>query len=303
MLRADLHLHTRASDGELTPVDLVRAALAGGLDVIAVTDHDTVAGVPDALAAARGTPLRVVTGVEMSTLYEGREVHVLGYGVDPSAAPMLAHQTAAVHRREERAREMVRRLQALGLRIEFEDVLRAAGAEARSIGRPHLARALVANGQVRSVGEAFDRWLGDSGPAFVRSDLPPVRAAVDAIRASGGVASWAHPDRDVLEPFAPVFAAWGLGAIECYRPTTSPEDGRRLLATARRLGLMPTGGSDWHGPHRVPLGDFFVPADDVRELLEATLPRVVPQGVDAEGHRSYHGSPSRTEAEPGDGVR
>jgi 3',5'-nucleoside bisphosphate phosphatase len=271
VLRADLHLHTRASDGELTPVDLVRAAIAGRLDVIAVTDHDTVAGVPDALAAARGTPLRVVAGVEMSTLHDGREVHVLGYGVDPSAAPLLAHQSAAVHRREERAREMVRRLQALGLRIEFEDVLRAAGADARSIGRPHLARALVANGQARSVGEAFDRWLGDAGPAFVRSDLPPVRAAIDAIRASGGVAAWAHPDRDVLEGFAPVFAAWGMGGIECYRPTTGAEDGRRLLATARRLGMMPTGGSDWHGPHRAALGDFFVPADDVRELLDAVL--------------------------------
>jgi 3',5'-nucleoside bisphosphate phosphatase len=269
--RVDLHLHTRASDGELTPVDLVRAAVAGGLDVIAVTDHDTVAGVPDALAAAEGTPLRVIAGVEMSTIHEDREVHVLGYGVDPSSPGIVLHQSVASGRREERAREMVRRLQGMGLRIAFEDVLRAAGADARVIGRPHVARALLANGEVRSMGEAFDRWLGDHAPAFVRSDLPTVRAAIDAIRAAGGVAAWAHPDREVLEPFAPVFAGWGLGGIECFRPTTGAEDGKRLRATARALGLMPTGGSDWHGPHRAPLGEFFVAAEQVREVLDATL--------------------------------
>lgn len=278
MERADLHLHTRASDGELTPVDLVRAALAGRLDVIAVTDHDTIAGVPDALAAARGTPLRVVSGVEMSTIHDDREVHVLGYGIDPAAPRLLAHQSSAVHRREERGREMVRRLQALGLRIDFDDVLQAAGADARSIGRPHLARALLANGQVRSFGEAFDRYLGDAGPAFVRSDLPTVRDAIDTIRQSGGVAVWAHPDRDVLEPFAPVFAEWGMGGLECFRPSTGLEDGKRLRATARRLGLVPTGGSDWHGPHRAALGDFFIPAEDVREILDATLPAQTPGG-------------------------
>lgn len=272
MRRVDLHLHTRASDGELTPVDLVRTALVAGLDVIAVTDHDTVAGIPAALAAARGTPLRVVPGVELSTLHDDREVHVLGYGVDPSAARLLAHQSRAANRREERAREMVGRLQALGLRIEFDDVLQAAGADARSIGRPHVARALLANAQVRSFGEAFDRYLGDSAPAFVRSDLPTTRDAFDTIRDAGGVAVWAHPDRDLLEAFAPGFAGWGMGGLECFRPATGPEDGRRLRAMARRLGLMPSGGSDWHGPHRAALGEFFVPADEVREILDATLP-------------------------------
>ena len=272
MQRADLHIHTRASDGELSPVELVRAAVAGRLDVIAVTDHDTIAGLPDALAAAAETPLRVVPGIEVSSLHEGREVHVLGYGVDPEVASLLAHQDEAVNRREARAREMVRLLQGLGMRVEWEDVLRAAGADARAIGRPHLARALLANGQVRSFGEAFDRDLGDQGPAFVRSALPAVRDAIATIRAAGGIAVWAHPDRDVLEPFAPAFAEWGLGGIECFRPSTGPEDGRRLLSTARQLRLVPTGGSDWHGPHRSALGDFFVPADQVRELLDAVLP-------------------------------
>jgi 3',5'-nucleoside bisphosphate phosphatase len=267
MQRADLHLHSRASDGELSPVELVRAAVAGRLDVIALTDHDTVAGVPDAVAAAAGTALRVVPGIEMSTLHEGRELHILGYGVDVNAPGILLHQRAAAGRREERAREMVRRLQALGLRVEFEDVLQAAGADARSIGRPHVARALVRNGQVRSMGEAFDRFLADGGTAFVQGDLPATRAAIEAIGAAGGTAVWAHPDRDVLDDFAPTLAGWGLRGLECFRPTTQVDDLRRLRASARGLGLLQSGGSDWHGPHRSSLGDYFVPVDDVRDLL------------------------------------
>lgn len=269
MRRADLHLHTRASDGELTPVELVRAAVAGKLDVIAVTDHDTVAGVPDALAAARGTPLVVVPGVEMSTLHEGHEVHMLGYGVDPGSPRLIAQQLEAAGRREGRAREMVERLQAMGLRVEFDDVLRAAGADVRSIGRPHVARALLANGQVRSMNEAFDRYLGDEGPAFVRSALPGTAEAIEVIRGAGGIAVWAHPERDLLDAFAPVFAERGMEGLECFRPSTHPEDVKRLRAAAARLGLMPTGGSDWHGPHRAALGDFFVPEAEVAALLDA----------------------------------
>jgi 3',5'-nucleoside bisphosphate phosphatase len=269
MDRADLHLHTSASDGELTPVALVRAALAGRLGVIAITDHDTVAGVPDAVAAAAGTPLRVVPGIEMSSLHEGRELHILGYGVNVDAPPMLVHQSSAAGRREERAREMVRRLQALGLRVEFEDVLRAAGADVRSIGRPHVARALVANAQVRTFGEAFDRFLADGGTAFVRSDLPAAADAIAAILEAGGIPVWAHPDRVVLDAFLPALVAAGLGGVECFRPGTPVDDLRRLRAAARGHDLLQSGGSDWHGPHRAPLGDFFVPLDDVRPLLQA----------------------------------
>jgi predicted metal-dependent phosphoesterase TrpH len=272
MQRTDLHIHTRASDGELSPAALVRAAIDGRLDVIAVTDHDTIGGVAEALAAAEGGPVRVIPGVEISSQHEGLEIHILGYHIAPDAAPLLAHEHGALGRRQERAREMVRILQGRGIAIDYEDVLRAAGTDGRAIGRPHVARALLAGGHVRSMGEAFERYLADGGLAFVRTEFPSVRDSIEMVRASGGVSVWAHPGMDVLERFAPTFAEWGLGGIEVFRPNTSPTDGKRIRGVARGLGMFVTGGSDWHGPHRSRLGDFFVPADEVRELLDFALP-------------------------------
>lgn len=272
MLRADLHIHTRASDGELSPASVVRAAADGRLDYIAVTDHDTIDGLAEALEAARGGPVRVITGVEVSSQHEGVECHILGYHVRPDAEPLRAHENSALGRRQERAREMVRILQGQGLAIDYEDVLRAAGTAGRAIGRPHVARALLAAGHVRSMGEAFERYLADGGLAFVRTEFPGVRDSIEMIRASGGVAVWAHPGMDVLERFAPTFAEWGMSGLEVFRPNTSPTDGRRMRSLARGLGMFATGGSDWHGPYRSRLGDFFVPADEVRELLELAPP-------------------------------
>src|SRR5687768_530355 len=272
MQRADLHIHTRASDGEYSPTQVVRAAADARLDYIAITDHDTIDGLAEALAAAEGGPVRVVTGVEVSSQHEGAEVHVLGYHVRPGAEALLAHQRSALGRRQERAREMVRVLQGQGIAIDYEDVLRAAGTDARAIGRPHVARALLAGGHVRSMGEAFERYLADGGVAFVRTEFPHVRDSIEMIRASGGVAVWAHPGLDVLERFAPSFAEWGMAGLEVYRPNTSPTDGKRIRGVARGLGMFTTGGSDWHGPHRSRLGDFFVPADEVQELLDFAPP-------------------------------
>lgn len=272
MQRADLHIHTRASDGELPPAEVVRAAAAGRLDVIAITDHDTIAGLDEALAAAEGGPVRVVTGVEVSSRAGEDEVHVLGYHVRPDAAPLLAHERGALDRRRDRAREMVLRLRELGVSVEYEDVLRAAGEDARAIGRPHVARALVAGGHVRSMGEAFDKYLGDHGSAFVPTPLPSVADAIAMIRASGGVAVWAHPDPAVFEREIHAFAGYGLAGIECFRPNTPPTDAKRYRSVGRELGLFATGGSDWHGPWRSRLGDFFVPLDEVRELLDAAGP-------------------------------
>jgi 3',5'-nucleoside bisphosphate phosphatase len=272
MKRIDLHIHTHASDGELSPGEVVRAAAAGKLDVIAVTDHDNVGGVAEAQAAAEGTGVRVIAGVELSTRHGDDEVHVLGYFIDPEAPGLVAHQQGAVGRRLERMYGMVRRLQELGLHIEYEDVLEAAGPDARVIARPHVARALVARGQVRSMGEAFDRYLGDAGTAFVRTELPPVRDAIDMIRGAGGIAVWAHPEPEHFDRDIPGFADWGLGGVEIYRPNTPLDDQRRFRRAALSLGLHLTGGSDWHGPHRHRLGDFFVPDADVDGFLAAGIP-------------------------------
>ncbi len=269
--RVDLHVHTHASDGQLSPARMVQAAAAGKLDVVAITDHDTVAGVDEALAAARSLPVRVVPGIELSTHQEVHEIHVLGYFVDPRSPALARHQAAAGERRAGRMREMVEKLQGLGVAIQMEDVLKIAGPEASSLGRPHLARALLARGQTRSVGEAFERYIADGGSAFVPSEFPGTREAIDTIHAAGGVAVWAHPELELFDRFVRLFAEWGLDGIECYRPNTPPVESHLFETVAKSLGLVRTGGSDWHGPHKGRLGDFAVRYDDVRELLEGRL--------------------------------
>jgi predicted metal-dependent phosphoesterase TrpH len=267
--RVDLHIHTHASDGQLSPTAVVNAAVKGRLDVIAVTDHDTVAGLHEALNAARGQPIAVVAGIELSTHHDGHEIHVLGYFVDPDAPSLREHQARAGDRRAGRMQEMVRRLQGLGVGVQYEDVLRVAGPEASSLGRPHLARALQQAGHTRSVGEAFDLYLKDGGSAFVASEFPGVREAIDAIHAAGGVAVWAHPELEVFDREVRTFSRWGLNGIECFRPNTPPVESMLFEKVAREMGLFRTGGSDWHGPYKGRLGDWAVRGDEVRELLES----------------------------------
>jgi predicted metal-dependent phosphoesterase TrpH len=267
-MKIDLHLHSHVSDGQLSPAALVAAAAEAGLDVIALTDHDTAAGVPDALEAARGLPVRVVPGIEVSTRSGAHEFHVLGYWIDPAAPSMRAHQEASVGRRAARMRGMVQKLREMGVPVTYEEVESAAGPEARSIGRPHLARALLAGGHTRYYGEAFARFISDTGPAFVAQDFPEPEEAIAMIHAAGGMAVWAHPPLDVVEAFLPRFVEWGLDGLECYRPSLLPLETELLLGLARASDLAPTGGSDWHGRYRSALGDFFVTPEQVREVLE-----------------------------------
>lgn len=269
MKRVDLHIHSHASDGQLPPAGVVRAALAGRLDVIALTDHDTVAGVREALEAARGQPITVVPGIELSTEHGPHEIHVLGYFVDPDSEALRAHHARASDRRAGRMREMVRKLQEQGVGVELEQVLRIAGPEAASLGRPHLARALQAGGHTRSVSEAFELYLKDGGSAFVATEFPSVREAIDTIHAAGGVAVWAHPELEVFEREVRTFAGWGMNGIECFRPNTPPVEAMLFDRVARDMGLFRTGGSDWHGPHRGRLGDWAIRWDEVREMLES----------------------------------
>jgi predicted metal-dependent phosphoesterase TrpH len=269
MKRVDLHIHSHASDGQLSPAAVVRAAVTGRLDVISLTDHDTAAGLREAMDAARGQPISFVPGVELSSMEDGNEIHVLGYFVDPDAQSLRNHEAHAGGRREERMRGMVRKLQAQGVGVEMDDVLRIAGPEAASLGRPHLARALQQGGHTRSVGEAFDLYLKDGGSAFVPTEFPTVRDAIDTIHDAGGVAVWAHPDLEVFERQVNTFAEWGLDGIECFRPNTPPVESMLFDRVARDLGLFRTGGSDWHGPHRGKLGDWAVRGDEVRQLLES----------------------------------
>lgn len=267
LVRVDLHLHSYVSDGQLAPAELVRTAAAGRLNIIALTDHDTAAGVPEALAAADEAGIRLIPGIEISTRWEQHEFHVLGYWIDPASAAIQAHQESAIARRIRRMEKMVVRLQEMGVEITFGQVVEAAGPETHALGRPHLARALHAAGQTRFYGEAFTRFIGDGGPAFVAEAFPTPAEAIKSIHAAGGVAVWAHPPLEFFPSIFPSFRSWGVDGIECFRPNLTGSDIQLLEHTAKQAGLFVTGGSDWHGPHRAMLGDFALRPQDVSELL------------------------------------
>lgn len=265
--RVDLHLHSHVSDGHLSPSQLVRTAAAAGLGAIALTDHDTAAGVEEAVEAARGTAVRVIPGIEISTRWQEHEFHILGYWIDPRAPSILHHQEHALRRRALRMEKMVQRLNEMGVPVTFEQVVAAAGPEAHALGRPHLARALLDGGHTRFHGEAFSRYIGDGGPAFIAENFPLPREAIDAIHAAGGLAVWAHPPLDLFTSVLPHFVGWGIDGVECFRPNLTGADMQLLEHTARAHGLLVTGGSDWHGPHRSALGDFALRAEEVAPLL------------------------------------
>jgi predicted metal-dependent phosphoesterase TrpH len=266
-LRIDLHIHSTASDGSLSADAVVAAARAGRLDIIAIADHDTVGGVAAAQAAAAGV-LHVIPAIELSTHHEGVELHMLGYYIDLANPLLREHGGRAATARESRMRDMIDRLGSIGVSVEFEDVLAAAGTRPDSIGRPHLARALVRRGHVPSVAEAFDRYIGDQGPAFVPSALITPFDAIDIVHGAGGVAVWAHPRTDILHAELGRFVGHGLDGLECFRPRLTHGDTERIAAIADGAGLFVTGGSDWHGEWQGRLGDFAIERDDITRFLE-----------------------------------
>ena len=276
----DLHLHTTASDGRLTPAELVARASAAGLTTISVTDHDTVAAIGEAGAAAAAAGIRVIPGIEITAVDRERDVHILGYFFDPDNAGLAAFLVAQRALRVERMREIAARLVALGLHVDVENVLLSAAARpGSSVGRPQVARELVRGGFVPSVQDAFDRFLAAGRPAFVpRTGLGP-SAVVDAIHDAGGIASLAHPgvtNRDDL--IAPLVER-GLDAIEVYHSDHTPEDVIAYRGLAARLGALVSGGSDFHGEEvttpaaparaqRNSLGIVSLPADAFAALEE-----------------------------------
>jgi len=263
-MRLDLHTHSTCSDGTLAPEALVAAANAGGLDVLALTDHDTAAGVEAARAAAEaaGGP-RIVAGIELTCSYDGEEVHLLGYGFAPGhpAVETFAERGAALRR--ERLAAMIARLNALNVRIRVEDVEVEPGC--RSVGRPHLARALVKRGTVPNFQEAFVRFLGDGGPAWVPSRGPDLAEGIATIRAAGGLSVWAHPSLDESRRFVAA-RALGLEGVETIRPRLEPASSLALEQAAREAGLFFSGGSDWHGAPPA-LGAWYVTERHVGVLL------------------------------------
>jgi predicted metal-dependent phosphoesterase TrpH len=263
--RADLHLHTTHSDGLYTPAQVVELARRCGLSAVALTDHDTLGGLPEAQFAAAGSLLEVIPGAEITCEHRGKELHLLAYFVRPDAALADALQRLCRHRAE-RFDDMVRRLRACGVSLD-EGELRAGGSPG-SLGRRHLAELLVRAGRVGSVREAFARYLKDEGRVAVPKVRLPVAEAIALVRGAGGVAAWAHPSYDCTRETLIELRGAGLGAVEAEYPTTRPSRSRELRGWARELGLAVTGGSDCHGPDqpRRAVGACGVSAAEVHAL-------------------------------------
>lgn len=240
----DLHAHSTASDGALPPTAAVKAAHAAGLAAFALTDHDTLAGIPEAQIAADACGLRLVPGVELSVHLGSEEVHLLGLHIRDVES---LQERLEIYRgfRRRRAEEMVARLVAAGVPVTFDAVL--AEAAGGAIGRPHVARALLAAGHVRDMREAFDKWLGAGRPAYVDKERLDIADGIRLIHESGGIAVWAHPGNDGRREQVEPLVAAGLDGIEVRHPSHSREDELRLASLAAFFGLVVSGGSDWHG--------------------------------------------------------
>jgi hypothetical protein len=263
----DLHSHTTASDGALAPRELVRLAARQRVRVLAITDHDSTDGLPEALAEAATHGIEIVPGLEINCDVPGAEIHILGYCVDWHAdwfqtflREQRAERAARVHR-------IVERLTELGMPLTADEVF--AICREGSPGRPHVAQAMVKRGYVKSVREAFDRWLHGGGPANVpRRRLTPSEA-VAVIRRAGGVPVFAHPGLAGRDEMIPELVEAGLAGIETYYPEHSAAQIQAYRETCRRHGLVATGGSDYHGPHTgraTTVGSPHVPLEVWEEL-------------------------------------
>ena len=296
-MRVDLHTHSTASDGTDAPTNLPRLAKAAGLDAFALTDHDTTAGLPPAAAAAKQVGITFVPGIELSIdadpfaedspiasdqsdAQPAGPVHLLGYHVRPDTPQLTAIQEQLQLARATRNPRIVEKLQQLGVRIEYTDIVAQANYAAdehapATIGRPHIAQVLVQRGYVKSMHEAFAQYLGQGAAAYVPRELPTADKAIDAIHAARGVAVLAHPVHLALTPAdlehtLARFADLGLDGIETHHPDHEAADIKKLTALAERFDLLTTGGSDYHGSRKaIGLGSVVAPDDTLQKLEEA----------------------------------
>lgn len=244
----DLHLHTTASDGRLTPTELVGRVTSAGIRVLAVTDHDTTDGIVEAAAEAARLGAHLIPGIEITAVDRGRDVHMLGYFFDrqdPGLATFLATQRA---NRTRRIADIAERLAQLGMPVDVRPLLEDAQRHtSKAIGRPRLALAMIDAGYVTTTREAFDRWLGQDRPAFVERVGPSPAAVIDIVHRARGLVSLAHPGRTRIDEQIPALRDAGLDALEAYHSDHDEPTAQLYARLAAQLGLMVTGGSDFHG--------------------------------------------------------
>jgi predicted metal-dependent phosphoesterase TrpH len=254
----DLQVHSTASDGALSPTKVVEAAREAQLYAIALTDHDTVDGVAEAIAAGVECGVRIIAGVELSAHFDEDELHLLGLHLanqDAMRAALLELQAGRVAR----AVRIVEVLNRHSIPVTMDAVL--AEANAGAVGRPHVARAMIAGGWVRDFREAFDRWIGFGRPAYMAKERFDVADAIALVHDAGGLAVWAHPGDSATPTRIQRLADMGLDSVEVLHPSHPPSLSQRLYDNTEKAGLLPSGGSDWHGTHDGPrrIGGQLVP--------------------------------------------
>jgi predicted metal-dependent phosphoesterase TrpH len=273
----DLHLHTTASDGRSTPEQLVRRVAAAGIRTCAVTDHDTVASLPRAAEAGAALGLRVMAGIEITAVLGGHDVHMLGYFFDPLHPELTGFLKGQRDDRRRRVVEMLDRLETLGIVLPRARLLKqGVRSSGKAIGRPALARLLVAHGHARDIAEAFDKYLAAGRPAFIPRRGATPAEVVAMVGRAGGVSSFAHPGKLGLDDLVAPLAAAGLTAIEVFHPDHDAAAIDRYRAIARTLNLGMSGGSDYHGPgsgRAEALGQVTLPPEAFDDLL-GRVPRV-----------------------------
>jgi len=278
MSRIDLHLHTTHSDGSLPPAEVVALAHEANVSALAITDHDITTGLPEAMTAGEKLGIEIIPGIEISSRHGESELHVLGYFLkweDPQLNGRLTTLRESRHRRNPK---IVERLQAAGIDITYDEVRAVAGSD--SVGRPHIARVLMEKKVVTSAKEAFDRFLAEGKPAYVPRDLPSPVDAIRWIKEAGGLAVLAHPTwvktvEGTLTDLARQLKEQGLDGVEVHYSTHTPNQTRDYLSLTKQLGLLVTGGSDFHGMTKPDIdvgigkGSLHVPDHLLPKLKEA----------------------------------
>ncbi len=268
----DLHLHSYYSDGNMSPQALVQRAHQLDLAAVSITDHDTILGQEESLRAGKKYRVEVLTGIEFSMREDGLNIHIIGYLIDPANPALVKNVDKLGQARVGRAKMIVDKLMAYGLEIPFQDILEKAGEG--TIGRPHIAQVLVKRGLVRSIQEAFGRYIGDGGPCYVPKTVLPSVRVFELIKEAGGVAIWAHPGKNILRrDLLERLCRFGIAGIEVWHPHHDLDIERKVHAAALEKGLIMTGGSDFHFREAMQsdMGEVTVPYETVTALKKAAI--------------------------------